>query len=346
MSNAVREAQLNDWAAAMLARHDVTVPGSFRLSRASDDASFRRYFRATVGDRSFIFVDAPPELEDSGPFVDIAGRLGAAGLNAPGVWEADLEAGFMMLSDLGDRLYLTEVTEHPEKLDPLYDDALQALVGMQKISVEGLPVYDEALLREEMSLFPDWFLGRQLGITLDQRERESLARVFRLMVDNARAQPRAFVHRDYHCRNLMVTETANPGIIDFQDAVDGPVTYDLVSLLRDCYIRFAPDYIDRRVEACRAALIEAGLLDGGVTPAQFRRWFDLMGLQRHLKCAGIFSRLHLRDGKARYLTDIPLVVNYIIEVGHAYDELAEFASWLEESIVPLLRSRLEFAVEA
>lgn len=346
MSESRREAQLNRWAVSALSRHNVDVPSTFSLTRVSDDASFRRYFRGTIDGASYIFVDAPPAQEDSKPFVDVASRLASHGLNAPRVIEADLSDGFMMLSDLGDEVYLTHVAGGSETtIEALYEDAFDSLVRMQKIPAGDLPAYDERVLREEMDLFPDWFLESQLDITLTEEDRHLLEEVFSLMVDNALAQPAVFVHRDYHSRNLMVMRHRNPGILDFQDAVSGPLTYDLVSLLKDCYIRFPESRVRRWVEEYRDRAVHEGLLSSSVSASTFQRWFDLMGLQRHLKCAGIFSRLHLRDGKARYLADIPLVVDYIHEVCRRYPELTSLGSWVDDRVVPLLLARSEFPVE-
>lgn len=345
MSESRREAQLNRWAVSALSRRNLDVPSTFALTRVSDDASFRRYFRGTIAGESYIFVDAPPAHEDSKPFVDVASRLAAHGLNAPRVLEVDLAAGFMMLSDLGDEVYLAHVTGGSEAtIETLYQDAFVSLVRMQSIPPGDLPAYDERLLREEMELFPDWFLERQLDMTLTEEDHNLLEVVFSLMVDNALAQPAVFVHRDYHSRNLMVTGQHNPGILDFQDAVSGPLTYDLVSLLKDCYIRFPDSRIRRWVEEYRDRAVHEGLVSSSVSVSTFQRWFDLMGLQRHLKCAGIFSRLHLRDGKARYLADIPLVVDYIHEVCCRYSELALLGSWIDDRVVPLLGARSEFPV--
>lgn len=345
MSKDRREARLNEWARQMLARRKIPLPEGFRLARASDDASFRRYFRARrgEGEESYIFVDAPPEQEDSRPFLDVAARLRRQALNAPRVFEADLESGFMMLSDLGNDLYLSVVESADRSvIDGLYEDAFESIARMQQIPVEGLPHYDETLLRQEMNLLPDWFLGRQLAMPMDAAEEELLEQVFRVLVANANDQPTVFVHRDYHSRNLMVTRRNNPGILDFQDAVAGPVTYDLVSLLRDCYIRFPKEQVYEWVESFRVRLVEAEQPGPSVSSSTFRKWFDLMGLQRHIKCAGIFSRLNIRDGKPRYLADIPLVVSYMREVAAEYPELSRFADWIDEKILPRMKAQPEF----
>ena len=329
-----REEALNRWAMDMLVRSKFNVSDDFRLVSASDDASFRRYFRGKVGEGSFIFVDAPPELEDSRPFIEVARLLKSAGLSAPDVHHEDMDLGFMMLTDFGERLYLDAIGEGSERVEELYRDAIEGIVRMQRMgSPSTLPPYNEQLLRREMALFTDWLLPKQLLLETSKGEAALIARVFDLMVANAEDQPQAFVHRDYHCRNLMVIEEANPGIIDFQDAVVGPITYDLVSLLKDCYHRFPQELVDRWVEVFRLRLAEERMIDG-VSSDAFTRWFDLMGMQRHIKVAGIFSRLNLRDGKPRYLADIPLVVSYITDVCDKYDDLANFGNWMKERVVP------------
>lgn len=335
-----RELALNQWARHALTELHLPVDTEFKLVPASDDASFRRYFRGASGEGSFIFVDAPPEQEDSAPFVHVARLLRAAGLNAPVVYREDMSLGFMMLTDFGDRLYYHLLPQGGEVVDALYDDAVDTIVTMQQMGSPGsLGPYDETLLRQEMELFTDWFLPLQLGLDISAGETRAIARVFDLMVANALGQPAAFVHRDFHCRNLMVVEEGNPGVIDFQDAVVGAVTYDLVSLLKDCYHRFPVDEVNRRVDAFRLRLMDEKII-GAVAEDTFTRWFDLMGMQRHIKVAGIFSRLNLRDGKPRYLADIPRVVSYIVEVCERYEDLRPFGKWLEDRVVPGLDSLL------
>lgn len=327
-----RETALNRWAIEMLGTMGTDVPAGFSIRLASGDASFRRYFRGELGSRSFIFVDAPPSLENSEPFVRVSRLLRDAGIAAPEVIRFDLDAGFMMLTDFGDRHYFDVLHEDSEDLiEALYTRAFEDLVKIQRIETETVPVYDERLLRGEMALFTEWFLPRQLELEPTLGEREAIARVMDLMVENALAQPRVFVHRDFHCRNLMVldAEAPTPGVIDFQDAVAGPVTYDLVSALKDCYHRFEPAFVARHLERFRIA---SG--NQAVSPEEFRRWFDWMGLQRHIKVAGIFSRLSIRDGKPRYLQDIPLVVDYMAETARTWPELQAFAEFLETRILP------------
>jgi len=326
-----RKSALDTWALGRLKDRGLKLPGEFSLQPASDDASFRRYFRY-CGDPSFIFVDAPPAMEDSRPFIAVATLLASAGLNVPEVFEHDLDSGFMMIKDLGEDLYFDRLGDIAQT-EQLYQDAFIALSKMQQISAR-LDPYDEVLLQNEMNLFPEWFLTRQLDIDCAE---DMLEEVFRLMITNATSQPQVFVHRDYHCRNLMLAQP-NPGIIDFQDAVIGPITYDLVSLLKDCYHKFPSDQIERWVMEYRTRLVMAGQLEASVSEKTFMRWFDFMGFQRHLKCAGIFSRLNLRDGKPGYLADIPLVLQYLSEVCERYTELTAFGCWLQEVVIPRMGS--------
>ncbi len=285
------------------------------------DASFRRYFRIATDMGNRIVMDAPPDREATGPFVDIAGRLETAGVTAPQVLASDNERGFLLLSDLGDRLYLDELDEGTA--DGLYDDALAALVRMQAdIPTAGLPPYDAARLDAEMELFPAWFLGEHLGLGRDRIGDEPAVTLLALTAA-ALEQPRVFVHRDYHSRNLMVLADDNPGVLDFQDAVAGPVTYDLVSLLRDCYIGWPDDRVTNWIERYHRAALSRGVeLPDHDT---LRRWFDLMGAQRHLKAIGIFARLWHRDGKPRYLADIPRTWGYIEALFGHYPELQPLA---------------------
>jgi hypothetical protein len=305
------------------------------IEPASADASFRRYFRVTRGDESFIVMDAPPGKEDLGPYLSVTQLLASLDLNVPWVLARDEERGFLLLTDLGTRLYLPELGSIAA-VAPLYADAFAALVRMQtagRASAAALPPYDEALLRRELQLFPDWFLAQHLRAPPRAAENALLERLFRALVDAARAQPQTFVHRDFHSRNLLVTATRNPGIIDFQDAVLGPVTYDLVSLLKDCYVAWPAARVRDWALQFREQLLRGGfpLAEG---PAAFLRSFDLMGLQRHVKVLGIFCRLCYRDGKAQYLADLPRVLNYASTAAAAYPETREFAAFLEERVRP------------
>ena len=302
----------------------------FQLQRASEDASFRSYWRVETGGETRILMDAPPEKEPIGPWLDIGARLRAAGVHAPQVFAHDLEHGFILMEDLGNRTYLPELDE--ASVDVLYADALDALLHMQgSVNVAGLPDYSRDRLVAEMELLPEWFLKRHLGYTPACEEWDVIEAAFTFLVHAAQEQPRTFVHRDFHSRNLLVTAQGNPGIIDFQDALIGPLAYDLVSLLRDCYIEWDAARVDGWLEAYRIRLREAHLIGPEIDNTRFRRWFDLIGLQRHLKVLGIFCRLWYRDGKAQYLADLPLVWRYAIGVAQRYPELGAFAALLERA---------------
>jgi N-acetylmuramate 1-kinase len=306
------------------------------IEPASADASFRRYFRVTRGADTYIVMDAPPDKENVAPFVSVARLLAGMGLNVPIVLARDEARGFLLLSDLGSRQYLDELNLAHD-VDRLYADALAALVTMQTAAdpaVRELPRYDRALLLREMELFPEWFLGRHLGATLSTEERAMLARLFDALSGAALEQPTAFVHRDYHSRNLLLSARDNPGILDFQDAVYGPITYDAVSLLKDCYIAWPPARVRAWLEDYRGQLTSAGYAVPGDSAA-FVRWFDLMGMQRHIKVLGIFARLFYRDGKPGYLKDLPRVLAYVRETAGAYPETAEFATFLKTRIDPV-----------
>lgn len=300
----------------------------FTIEVASADASFRRYFRLRLENgESFIIMDAPPEKEDCKPFITIARLLESAGVHAPHIYEFNDAQGFMRLADLGSTAYLDKLNS--DNADTLYSDAIKAIVQMQTIEAD-LPEYDEPLLQFEMSLFKDWFLEKHLNIHLNDLQCAVLEKTFKLLSDSALSQKQAFVHRDYHSRNLMLIEDVdsnkspvnNPGVIDFQDAVQGSVCYDLVSLIKDCYIVWPRErlmhWLDSYLE---------------LSPSVFQRKdfiksFDLMGLQRHIKVAGIFCRLNYRDGKENYLHDIPLTLAYIFDAVERYEELSEFKNLL------------------
>ena len=335
-----RQTAFAHWLQQTAAAHGLQADS---LAVASADASFRRYFRVAAADGSSrIIMDAPPSQEDCRPFVQVAGLLGAAGLNAPKVLAWDAPQGFMLLSDLGQQTYLEALTapladqplyEASATDDRLYRDALAALVRLQGIPAEGqVPAYDEALLRRELDLFPVWYAERHCGVVLSDTQRQQLDSAFALILQACLAQPRVLVHRDFHSRNLMVSGTnpgTNPGILDFQDAVHGPVTYDLVSLLRDAYIEWdEPLQIDWAVRYWEAAR-KSGL---PVDPdfGNFWRDFEWMGLQRHLKVLGIFARLNHRDGKSGYLKDLPRVWRYAHHVAMRYVGLKPLARLLEE----------------
>jgi hypothetical protein len=291
------------------------------LRPASADASFRRYFRIDGADgASYILMDAPPPQEDVRPFIHVAELFGQTGVSVPRVLAQDVERGFLLLTDLGATTYLHQL--NIDTAHKLYMDAIDALVLLQAQSQpDVLPEYDRALLLRELQLFPDWYIAKHRGVTLDDKQQAALQKVFDALLANNLAQPQVYVHRDYHSRNLMVLDRGNPGILDFQDAVYGPITYDLVSLLRDAYVQWDEELVlDWAIryweKARRAGLPVANDIDS------FYRDFEFMGLQRHLKVLGIFARLYHRDGKAAYLDDMPLVMEYTRKTAGRYRELA------------------------
>jgi len=332
---------------------------------ASSDASFRRYFRVltsegcidaggtaartqeveqrreplpratrgVVAEQQFIVMDAPPTKENIEPFIKIAKLLTQSHVNVPTIFQQNLADGFLLLEDFGNQCFLDQLNE--DTAADLYQSAFNSLFNLQtRTSIEnaGLPCYDELLLHRELAIFDEWFLGQLLDIQMPPSIWEPVRAI---LTASALEQPRTCVHRDYHSRNLMVLDSDSPGVIDFQDAVIGPITYDLVSLLRDCYIAWPEQRVERWRNGYFERLRQAGLIH--CTPAQFTRWFDLMGLQRHLKAIGIFSRLHLRDGKSNYLDDIPRTLNYVTTVCAAYPELAEFNDFLHDDVLPAHR---------
>ena len=289
------------------------------LTTASADASFRRYFRVHLNDKTLIAMDAPPRQEDCAPFVKIAKLLYDAGLNAPQVLAQDLENGFLLLSDLGDDTYLRALNN--DTALKLYADATDALIKMQLASrPEALPPYDEVLLIREMQLFPDWYVAKHVKFELNAEQQTALKNTFEILIKNILSQGQVTVHRDYHSRNLMLTKQNNPGVLDFQDAVYGAITYDLVSLLKDAYIQWDEEQvIDWAVRYWEKAR-KAGL-PVPTDFSEFYRDFEWMGAQRHIKVLGIFARLSYRDGKDGYIKDMPLVLHYLRKVCERYVEL-------------------------
>jgi aminoglycoside/choline kinase family phosphotransferase len=312
--------ELRAWLAARLGVEFALVP-------ASADASFRRYFRVAAEGRTWIAMDAPPPREDCRPFVRVAELLRAAGVHAPQVLAQDLGRGFLLLTDLGDTTYLTAL--NPDTADRLFGDAIEALLKWQLASREGtLPPYDEAALRRECDLFPEWYIGRHLALTLAPAQQQALSEVVALVVARALAQPAVFVHRDYMPRNLMVTDP-NPGVIDFQDAMHGPISYDVVSLMRDAFV----SWDEERVIDWSARYWEKAKRRGLPVRQDFGEFygdFEWMGLQRHLKVLGIFARIHYRDGKSGYLDDTPRFLRYARAVAERYRELAPLARLLDQ----------------
>ncbi|HHT00402.1 MAG TPA: aminoglycoside phosphotransferase [Thiomicrospira sp.] len=308
---------------------------------ASSDASFRRYFRietkGAAGSNSYIIMDAPVKHEDCRPFIAVSEQLVKMGLTVPEVLAQDLDQGFLLLTDLGSTTYLSVLeTASESKVDALYGDALAALVRLQtkgNTVAQSLPAYDDKLLYTEMSLFSDWLLGTHLDIGLDKVETQAWQNVQDLLVNSALKQPQTYVHRDYHSRNLMVLDEANPGILDFQDAVKGPLTYDAVSMLRDCYIAWPEGQVlewqrNYFLQLCQTKVMHKDEWN------HFQRSMDLMGVQRHLKASGIFARLLHRDGKDGYLKDIPLTLEYLVKVGGKYPEIQSLVNLVESKVLP------------
>ena len=311
-----------------------------RIEVASADASFRRYFRIVHPDGStLIAMDAPPDKEDIRPYLKVAGLLQSVGVHVPQVHAVDLARGYVLLEDLGSMQFLEQLQRGGDP-DALYGDALAALVRIQSRGQDAartLGPYDAAVLDREMALMPEWFLARHLAFESGAEAQSLLRRTFDTLIAATLEQPRVLVHRDYHSRNLMVVAGHNPGIIDFQDALDGPVGYDLVSLLKDCYLAWPRARVEAWLREYRAALRRAGAAAiAGASDAEFLRWFDFVGLQRHIKVLGIFARLWYRDGKVGYLADLPLTLEYVRDTASRYGELQSFARWLEAQIVPRL----------
>lgn len=304
---------------------------SLTLEPASADASFRSYWRTQHDGQSWIVMDSPPAQENPRPWLAIGTRLAAAGLHVPEVRAHDLEQGFLLIEDLGSKLYLDVLDDM--NADKLYGDAMDALLVMQtRVASDDLPPFDHTVLVNGLEVMPEWFLRHHLGHTPSCEEWDVLEAAFDVIVRNALSQPRVFVHRDYHSRNLLVTDARNPGVIDFQGALHGPLTYDLASLLRDAYIAWPRERVEGWVESYRRRLLDAGVIDDAVDTTRFRRWFDLTGLHRHVRVLGQFYRLWYRDGKPGYLKDVPQVYRYVIEVARGYPELAAFAQLLERHV--------------
>jgi aminoglycoside/choline kinase family phosphotransferase len=315
--------QLTDWL------HKQIPETSFNISPASADASFRRYFRVSFNDgQTRIAMDAPPQHEDCRPFVCVAKLFEQASTHVPHVYAQDLGQGFLLLSDLGNTTYLQALEQGTRTPRELYGAATDALIRIQLASRDNeLPLYDEALLQREMRLFPDWYIAKHLNTKLDEKQSAKLDTVFQRILQNNLAQPRVYVHRDFHSRNLMVSDP-NPGILDFQDAVYGPITYDLASLFKDAYIRWEEaeilDWLIRYWEKARKAGLPVHQ-----DFADFYRDYEWMGVQRHIKVLGIFARLYHRDGKESYLKDMPLVMDYLRRACARYIDLKPLLNLLD-----------------
>ncbi len=333
--------------------------GSIKV--ASADASFRRYFRISRGDvdpsgwapkaDTLIVMDAPPGKEDIAPYLKISSLLEQAGAHVPHVHASDARRGFIVMEDLGDTQYLS-VLKAGRGIDKLYGDALTTLANIQvrgARAAQQLAPYDREPLERELNLMPEWFLGKHLGLDLTPEERALLTVTNEILINEALLQPQVFVHRDFHSRNLMVlppsaSDNRGPGVIDFQDALRGPIGYDLVSLLKDCYISWSRERVERWVKGYRRVIGNLGA-NVGDSEYQFLRWFDLIGVQRHIKVLGIFCRLWYRDGKPGYLGDLPLVFEYVRDACRRYPELVEFERWLAWRVAPLFEPAIAREVQ-
>ena len=303
---------------------DSTPYKDYKITVASADASFRKYYRLTKENESVLLMDSSLEKESLKPFLHVTQKLSSIGINVPKILEQDVKFGYLIISDFGDMLYLDILNENNYK--ELYDKAMDAIVFMQKADASDLPIYDKKFLHFEMDLMKEWYLEKNLGLTLSKGEEQLIAKTLDTISSHVEIQPQGyFVHRDFHSRNIMVEKDGTLGIIDYQDAMSGAITYDLVSLLKDCYIEFPQEEIEKLVLSFRDKI------DSLVDDKTFIKWFDFMGLQRHIKVLGIFSRLYLRDGKDGYLKDIPLVLKYVVDTASRYDETRELGEFLSSN---------------
>jgi aminoglycoside/choline kinase family phosphotransferase len=327
-----RKLALTNWVAEKVSKDNQPI----QLQSLGSDASFRRYFRYRQPSL-WLAVDAPPATEDTGQFLAIAKLISAQGVRCPQIAAADPELGFLLVEDFGDRLFLRELTA--DNTNALYQQAMHNLLLLQQIPDTPLiPRYDRELLHRELGIFSEWFVHNLLGHSLSSEEHQWLDSIFAQLEDNALNQPQSFVHRDYHSRNLMLLDDDSMAVIDFQGALWGGITYDLVSLLRDCYRRWPASQVKTWALDYRWQAIAAGVIPA-VSEPEFLRWFDWIGLQRHIKVLGIFARLSLRDGKQAYLNDLPLVIRYTLEVAEQYPELAAFSDWFKQTLLPLAQQQ-------
>lgn len=343
ISNSLRQWVDANWPGLTL--NDFAVKAEFHAQSGqapvwqalAGDAGFRAYFRL-ASEPPLLAVYAPPATEKNHAFVQIGGLLRKGGVLTPAIAAADFEQGFFLIEDFGPTLLLDVLKD--SNAEALYKEALMALLAIQQCATdpEILEPYSSSLLRTEMELFADWFVPQLLGVEIDSDTRQMLDELFDLLESSALEQPQVVVHRDYHSRNLVFRADGPPGVIDFQDAVIGPITYDLVSLLRDCYVRWPEVKVQAWLQAYLAQARAAGMLKG-TDDETFIRWFDWMGLQRHIKVLGIFARLSLRDSKHRYLEDLPLVVHYTLSVARKYEECEAFVEWFETELLPVLKQQ-------
>jgi aminoglycoside/choline kinase family phosphotransferase len=295
----------------------------YALTIASADASFRQYFRLTKGDKTVLLMDSSLEKNSLPSFFSVTAKLLNAGVHAPKIYEQNLEEGFLILEDFGNTHYLNVLNQ--ENYKELYTNAMDEILKMQNADASALPLYDKAFLHFEMDLMQEWYLQKKLGFTLDETQQKTLSEALNAISEVVLSQPQdVFVHRDYHSRNIMIQSDGNIGVIDYQDAMCGAITYDLVSLLKDCYIAYNREEVEELVLLFRD---KKGI---NADDAEFIKWFDFMGLQRHIKVLGVFSRLHLRDGKEGYLKDIPLTLSYVLDTAKRYEETKALGKLLEE----------------
>ena len=343
-----RREQLAQWVVSVLSGesspsgdHGNLCEGtSMPLQAIGSDAGFRKYYRVQTPHRTLVAVDAPPATEDTRAFVNIATQWREGGVHVPEVFAVDFEHGFMLQEDLGDTPM--QVLLQGSTADQHYPELLDTLLIVQKQSPDNLPPYDETLICFELSLYPQWFLGALMGFDTEEPQiLKQLTELFSSLVSTLLEQPKGTVHRDYHSRNLMRAPDDSIGVIDFQGALHGPLLYDVVSLLRDCYISWPEEKIDLWF----SSFIARHPVLAGYDPEQLQIWFDLTGLQRHLKCLGIFSRLWLRDGKPAYLNDIPRTLGYVLSVCQRYPQFKEHAEWLQKCVEPFVNERLKQVVE-
>lgn len=314
-------------------------PQGFSLTMVSGDASFRRYFRVQSQNNFFIVVDSPPELTSVMPFVELAKSYTQLGIKVPEIIAFSEEDGFVLQTDLGDEQLGSRL--NADNVTSWYQQALLLLPQVLQLTQSAntpLPLYDAEFVKRELDIFNDWLLGQYLALPIDNATQQMLDGVFVLLIDNAITQPKGGMHRDFHSRNLMV-KNSDLWVIDFQDSVVGPVTYDAVSLLRDCYVRWPEKTVTELMTFHYQLLLRHHFLPVNTEFSDYRRWFDLMGLQRHIKAVGIFARLHLRDNKSAYLKDIPLTLEYLRDISLRYNQLIPFHHWITTQLIPAFSSK-------
>jgi aminoglycoside/choline kinase family phosphotransferase len=333
--------ELRNWIESEISQHEnIHFDSPLSIQLLKGDAGFRQYYRLNTHP-SLLAVSAPHtegHSESAKYFADMSSKLIQQGVPAPQVIAMDEEKNFLLLEDFGCESMLDKLND--DSVDLLYGEVLMLLLRMQQIpqSEFNLPKYDETVLHEEMQLFKDWFVEKLLDYQLSSNEHELIDQLFAFLIEQAQQQPKVFVHRDYHSRNLMYREGESPGVIDYQDALWGPITYDLVSLLRDCYISWPEEKVNRWLMSYGNMAIDTGLMPL-VSEAQWQKWFDTMGLQRHIKVLGIFARLNLRDEKSSYLNDLPLVWHYVMSIAQKYKEAQAFYHWSHTTLLPLVKQQ-------